>query len=155
MMGFRRHILAKITLVAIDLAHPEDIEEILVKAETLADISGTKLAVITVIPDFGMSMVGAFFEPDTMAKALEKAKESLHHHVKEFLGSRAHDVLHVVEKGTVYEAILSYAEKLDATLIVMGAHRPTLENYLLGPNVARVVRHSTCSVHVIRPTNPT
>ena len=65
--------MAKITLVAIDLAHPEDIEEILVKAETLADISGTKLAVITVIPDFGMSMVGAFFEPDTMAKALEKA----------------------------------------------------------------------------------
>lgn len=32
----------------------------------------------------------------------------------------------------------------------MAAHRPALKDYLLGPNAARVVRHSNCSVLVVR-----
>ncbi|MEP3300223.1 MAG: universal stress protein, partial [Pseudoruegeria sp.] len=37
-----------------------------------------------------------------------------------------------------------------ADLIVIGAHRPDFKDYLLGPNAARVVRHSECSVYVVR-----
>ena len=37
-----------------------------------------------------------------------------------------------------------------ATLIVIGAHRPDLKDYLLGPHAARVVRHAECSVLVVR-----
>jgi nucleotide-binding universal stress UspA family protein len=38
---------------------------------------------------------------------------------------------------------------LNATLIVMGAHRPAFQDYLIGPNAARVVRHAKCSVLVL------
>ena len=32
----------------------------------------------------------------------------------------------------------------------MAAHRPSLADYLLGPNTARVGRHAQCSVQVLR-----
>jgi nucleotide-binding universal stress UspA family protein len=39
-----------------------------------------------------------------------------------------------------------------STVIVVGAHKPDLSEYLLGPNAARIVRHSKCSVYVVRQT---
>jgi nucleotide-binding universal stress UspA family protein len=50
----------------------------------------------------------------------------------------------------VYEEILATARDLKADLIVMASHRPELKDYLLGPNAARVVRHSDVSVLVVR-----
>jgi len=41
-------------------------------------------------------------------------------------------------------------QKIDADLIVLGANRPDLKDYLLGPNASRVVRHSARSVLVVR-----
>ena len=34
--------------------------------------------------------------------------------------------------------------------IVIGAHRPAVSDFLLGPNTARIVRHAECSVNVVR-----
>ena len=56
----------------------------------------------------------------------------------------------VVGHGTIYEEILRAAKECKADLIVMASHRPELQDYLLGPNAARVVRHANCSVMVIR-----
>ena len=56
----------------------------------------------------------------------------------------------VVENGTVYKEIVEAAKDLDINQIVMGAHRPSLADYLLGPNSARVARHAGCSVTVVR-----
>ena len=42
------------------------------------------------------------------------------------------------------------AEKINADLIVMPAHRLKLQDYLLGTNTAKVVRHAQCSVLVVR-----
>ena len=52
--------------------------------------------------------------------------------------------------GTAYEEILTTARSFGADLIVMASHRPELKDYLLGPNAARVVRHSDVSVLVVR-----
>jgi nucleotide-binding universal stress UspA family protein len=57
---------------------------------------------------------------------------------------------HLVGEGNVYEAVLQMAEQRRIDLIVIGAHRPELSDYLLGPNAARVVRHADCSVLVVR-----
>ncbi|MFY2822514.1 universal stress protein, partial [Ruegeria sp. MALMAid1280] len=46
--------------------------------------------------------------------------------------------------------ILHTAAEAGSDLIVIGAHKPDLKDYLLGPNAARVVRHSTVSVYVVR-----
>ena len=56
----------------------------------------------------------------------------------------------VVENGTVYREIVEAAKDLDIEHIVMGAHRPSLADFLLGPNSARVARHAGCSVTVVR-----
>jgi nucleotide-binding universal stress UspA family protein len=56
----------------------------------------------------------------------------------------------VVENGTVYREIVEAAKDLDINHIVMGAHRPSLADFLLGPNSARVARHAGCSVTVVR-----
>ena len=56
----------------------------------------------------------------------------------------------IARYGTVYQEILNVAEEIAATQIVMAAHRPSLADYLIGPNTARVVRHAKCSVQVVR-----
>ena len=56
----------------------------------------------------------------------------------------------VVENGTVYREIVEAAKDLDIEHIVMGAHSPSLADFLLGPNSARVARHAGCSVTVVR-----
>lgn len=52
--------------------------------------------------------------------------------------------------GSVYREILRIAREIDADLIVMASHRPEMKDYLIGPNAARIVRHATCSVLVVR-----
>ena len=56
----------------------------------------------------------------------------------------------VVENGTVYREIVEAAKDLNIEHIVMGASRPSLAEFLLGPNTARVARHAGCSVTVVR-----
>ena len=56
----------------------------------------------------------------------------------------------IARRGSVYEQVLNAAEELRMDQIVIGAHRPGLADFLLGPNTARVVRHAKCSVNVIR-----
>jgi nucleotide-binding universal stress UspA family protein len=59
-------------------------------------------------------------------------------------------VRHLVVTGNAYEEILNVAKQANSSLIVIGAHKPDFTDFLLGPNAARVVRHSSCSVMVIR-----
>jgi nucleotide-binding universal stress UspA family protein len=60
------------------------------------------------------------------------------------------NVRHIVAEGSVYDVIIKTAVQINADAIVMDASRPEQLNYLLGPNVARVVRHATCSVLLVR-----
>jgi universal stress protein F len=56
----------------------------------------------------------------------------------------------IATHGTIYHEIIQVAEELPADLIVMASHRPSLKDYLLGPNAARVVRHASCAVFIVR-----
>lgn len=136
-------------LVAIDISHLKDQEIVIKTAKKLAGLFGDSITVITVIPDFGMSIVGSYFEKDALEKAKISASDRLHEFVKSTLG-KVDNVDFLIRTGTAYEEILDAAEDMKTDLIVMGAHRPELSDYLLGPNAARVVRHSNCSVHVVR-----
>ena len=117
----------------------------------MADAAGVSLDVVTVVPDFGKSVVGGFFEKDHHAKLISKSKTALSAAVTDALGKDANDkVRHIVATGTAYEEVLKLAKTAGSSLIVIGAHKPDFKDYLLGPNAARVVRHSTCSVYVVR-----
>lgn len=56
----------------------------------------------------------------------------------------------IARYGTVYEEVLEVAKEQDVDQIVIAAHRPKASDFLLGANAARIVRHATCSVIVIR-----
>lgn len=138
-------------LCAVDVNRPEAEARVLQTAHRLAELEGAQLDVITVIPDYGMSVVGGFFSDDHTKKAVAHAKEILNDLVTDAIGADANaKVRHIVGVGTAYHEIIETAEQGGADLIVLGAHRPDLRDYLLGPNAARVVRHSTCSVYVVR-----
>lgn len=136
-------------LVAIDLDDPSDLRSTLKTAVELVRLGGGTLHVMTVLPSFGMSMVGQFFpkgyEKEMAGKLLERLRVDIKPHLPEGM-----KVQHIVGEGNVYETVLRMAGKVGADLIVIGAHRPELKDYLLGPNAARVVRHADVSVLVVR-----
>ena len=78
-------------------------------------------------------------------EAAEKLKEIANEHIPADLQAGV-----IVENGTVYREIVEAAKDLNIDQVVMGAHRPSLADFLLGPNSARVARHAECSVTVVR-----
>ena len=65
-------------LLPVDLNEESSWKKALPAALELCRLQGAKLHVMTVIPDFGMAIVGQFFPSDYEEKALAKAMEALH-----------------------------------------------------------------------------
>lgn len=138
-------------LCAVDINRPDEEAKVLKVAKRMADLDDSQLDVITVVPDFGASVVGVYFQDHQVETAKTGAADLLNSFVEDVLGEEANAaVRHIVAVGTVYEEVLKTAKLSSANLIVLGAHRPDLKDFLLGPNAARVVRHSECSVYVVR-----
>ncbi|MDH3377846.1 MAG: universal stress protein [Gammaproteobacteria bacterium] len=136
-------------LLPIDLDNASSWEHALPAAVELCHSSSANLHALTVVPDFGMSIVSAYFPKDYKPEAMKGVMD----HFRKFIEGHVPDdvnVRHIVGEGTVYDVILKMAEEVSADLIVMGSHRPEFKDYLLGPNASRVVRHATCSVLVVR-----
>lgn len=139
----------KTILVPIDLFHETGWEKAINHAVSLARTEGAALHALTVIPDYGMSMVGAFFPKNFSADAVKETEAGLAKFISEHFPDDLEVVGHV-RHGTIYEQIIEVANGLEADMIVMASHRPEMSDYLLGPNAARVVRHARQSVSVIR-----
>lgn len=143
--------MSKSILCAIDVSEPNAEMSTLNKAAQLAEMEGATLDVVTVVPDFGMSVVSEFFDGHHHEKMINQTKEKLRACIIESLGKEADSkIRHIVAVGNVYEQILKTAKSADSDTIVIGAHKPDFKDYLLGPNAARVVRHSMRSVFVVR-----
>ena len=135
-------------LLPIDLHEESSWRTALPMAIEYCGAVGPSLHVLTVVPSLAMG-VTAYLPEDTGQKLTESASTALAAFVEENVPDtiNAH---YVVGQGAVYQVILEVAEKVGANLIIMAAHRPALSDYLLGPNAARVVRHASCSVLVVR-----
>ncbi len=57
---------------------------------------------------------------------------------------------YAVLSGSAHNAILQIAEEQNVDLIIVGSHKPGLQDYFLGSTAARVVRHAKCTVLVSR-----
>jgi len=136
-------------LLAVDLGHQDDEEDAVRTVVEYARAFKSRVHIITVVPDFGMSLVGSFFPKGFEKGALAEADKQLHAYAQEKFPEEI-TRRHIVGHGVIYKEILRYAGVVKADLIVMSAHRRGLEDYLLGPNAARVVRHADCSVLVVR-----
>lgn len=143
--------MIKSVLCAIDISDPESDRPVLRVAAKLAAAEGASLDVMTVVPDYGMSMVGAYFDKNYHKKVMDEARSRLNALITEELGDVENaKIRHIVADGRAYEEILKTAAAANSDLIVIGAQKPEIADYLLGPNAARVVRHSQCSVYVVR-----
>lgn len=136
-------------LCAVDLTHLEDAKYILNEAGRIADFENSGLSVVTVLPDYGSSFVGSFFQEGTLKKASQSALETLHK-LAETQAPKQEHVQCIVEIGSVYEKVLKAASACHADLIVVSAHKPDLPDRIMGPNAARIVRYANCSVNVLR-----
>ncbi|ASP32123.1 universal stress protein [Labrenzia sp. VG12] len=142
--------MIKSVLCAVDVQQDHD-TKVLKMADKLAQLDNAQLDVITVVPSAGINLVASYFEENFQGQMVEQTREKLIAKVSSVLGDeRNKDVRHLVTTGSIYEEILEVAKKTGADLIVIGAHQPHLSEYLLGPNAARVVRHSKASVYVVR-----
>ncbi|MDU9003316.1 universal stress protein [Sedimentitalea todarodis] len=143
--------MTKSVLCAVDVSDGDVDSPVLKEAVQLADMHGAQLDVITVLPDFGNSLVSGFFKPDFHKHAEEEAAKHLQALCLATLGEeRNKSVRHVVATGPAYKEILTVAENAGTDLIVIGAHKPDMKDFLLGPNAARIINHSQCSVYVVR-----
>jgi nucleotide-binding universal stress UspA family protein len=141
-------------LVPVDIAETEVGQPGLDKAVELAKASGAKLKLIFVrspVP-FAMNeyVPAEYFDTDEKAalKALEEIVGKLDLPKDQISASSPF--------GAVYDEVLKEATEMKADLIVVGSHRPNWSTYLIGSNAAKIVRHATCSVLVVRlPNAPT
>jgi len=136
-------------LLPIDLNQDSSWSTALPTAVDYCKAFGAQLHIMTVLPAYGMPIVGSFFPEDFEAKARTEVNKQLHAFVTAHVPQEI-TCQHIVVEGVVYEEIIEMAKKIEADLIVMAAHRPDLKDFLLGPNAARVVRHSDKSVLVVR-----
>ncbi len=139
----------KSILLPVDLNQESSWKKALPTAIHLAKSMSAKIHILTVIPDYGMAVVGNFFTADYEHYATTTTQIALDGFVKEFLPADlvASDT---VSQGTIYKEIVAAANDKGCDLIVLSSHRPETSDYLLGPNASRVVRHANQSVFVVR-----
>lgn len=135
-------------LLPVDLSDEVSSSKALAAALELTTAE-TTLHVVSVLPSFGSAQVAGYFSADFEKQALKHLADELCAWVQKHVPGDIKVEPHVLH-GTVYHEVLMAADKLAADLIVIGAHRPELKDYFLGPNAARIVRHAKPSVFVVR-----
>ncbi len=140
----------KNVLLAVDLAHPKEQNEALEAARKYAE-EGSTLYVVSIIPPLeGGGFVQSFLPANYDAELIKKGQDALHEFTKKHLPNVEH-IKHLVAHGKVYEKITDISEQLDIDLIItMASIKKDKQSTGFGPNVARIVRNSDCSVLVLR-----
>lgn len=136
-------------LLPIDLGDLDHQENAIKTAVGMSESMGTRLHILSVVPEMQEGLLTPFIPDNYQAQAMEEARKRLEAMVVERFPER-NDVSPLISHGIIYREILRVADDCSIDLIVMASHRPDLKDYLLGPNAARVVRHANCSVLVVR-----
>ncbi len=134
----------KKVLVAIDIARSGGNDTCIKTAQDIAGTMDGALVLLHVIEPIPRYI--AFDIPDgVLGKQKSEAQEELRKLAVQYSCS---DV--VVREGAPATEILEHASEIKADLIVLHSHDPKLLNFFLGSVASRVVRHSHCSVHIVR-----
>ncbi len=133
-------------LVPIDLAHKDAVGPMVTAAKALAK-KGAEITLLYVLPEIP-SVVAA----DLPAGSTEQAKANIEAQLQQLAeeSGAPENARALTSVGRPHHNILETASREDVDLIVIASHQPQFSDYLLGSTAAKVVRHATCSVHVIR-----
>ena len=129
-------------IVALGLSHGHGITA-LEMARRLRAEDGTIIALHVLEPVPGYA---SYYLPPDHESEIQKTAEAA---IRDRVGEQA-DAEVVVLSGHPGATITEFAEEVGADCIIVGSHKPELQDYLLGSTAARVVRHAPCSVHVLR-----
>ena len=83
----------------------------------------------------------------------EKADTQARDSVKDLMAERIGDeqnIESVILTGHAGRQISKYAKQVSADCIIVGSHKPGLEDFFIGSTASRVARYARCSVHVLR-----
>lgn len=151
--------MAEHILVPIDMADQETGTKTIREGVMQARAREGTLTVMTVVPDIMAGLdwryairgatqgSGEYDLKEIVKEALKQLNALVEEHTPSGMKVKT-----IARHGTAYEEILAVAKDIGATMIVLGAHRPSLSDYLIGPTASRVVRHAECSVNVMRGT---
>lgn len=137
-------------LLAVDLGDEGSWDKALPEALNLVNATNGVLHVITVIPDYGMTIVGSFFPQDYEQKALAATTDKLHAFTAAHIPSDV-KVQHIICHGKPAEEILKAAKEGGSDIVVIGSKQPGFDHSFFGSVASRVVAHAHCSVLVVRP----
>lgn len=135
-------------LVPIDLSEPSSWQTALPVAAELNQAFGAQVHVTTVVRHLDAIWQSQYSLP-TYESMIAEAETRLASVVAESF-PKGLTVERTVGHGSIYAEILRTARESCADLIVMASHRPDMKDYLIGANAAKVVRHASCSVLVVR-----
>ncbi len=136
-------------LLPVDMEHTVESARALKIAVEEARRSKAQLTVMTVAPGFGSPLVASFFEEGAVKEALKEVAR----HLKKYIDDNVPDDIEVdavVAEGNHAEKILKQEKIGNIDLIVMASHNAQIESLLLGSCAAKVVRHSRCTVTVVK-----
>ena len=140
----------KTILLTIDVNEPASWKDALPRAVELAKGWGSRLHVLSVVPDYGLPVVEGFFPADFREKAIRHGGEALEKLVATEIPAELNAEAHI-RYGTVHDEILHAIGALGADLVVMASHAPDkMREFLIGSQADRVVRRSPVSVLVVR-----
>lgn len=135
-------------LVPVDLSDMALTKAALEKAKGLARGWGSELRlvyVMPIVPSTYLEYVPADFESGERERVEKELRD-----LATGLELPADKLSTAIRSGGVYHEVLAEAEACKADLIVCGSHWPTLATYLVGSHATNIVRHSHCSVLVVR-----
>ncbi len=135
-------------LAAIDLDNGGNTEKILRVAAEIANGNNARLHVLNVI-GAAQAAVSQHLPEGYEKMAMRKTERDLAS-LSASIDLNQGEVTSSVRFGDIYREILVHAEKTSVDLIIVGSNKPHVSDFLLGTNAARVVRHATCSVFVVR-----
>jgi nucleotide-binding universal stress UspA family protein len=143
----KRGCCMKKILVAHDGSDAAD--RALLEAAAIAQKFGSKLTVISVVPNLCFSEIGT--DCDTVTKLYRAEVEGAMEGVKILLKEKGIEAETVVLEGSPADVIVDYAKGMDMSLIVLGSTgKQATERTILGSVSSRVVANAPCSVLVVR-----
>lgn len=131
-------------LVPVDLADSGKAPAMIAAARKMAN-DGARIVLVHIVQDIP-TFVAAELPGGVMEKTQNEARKTLEGMASEYGAGIEVDV----GIGQPASSILAVAKERQADVIVIASHKPGLQDYLLGSTAGRVVRHATCSVHVMR-----
>ncbi|MBL4731278.1 MAG: universal stress protein [Rhizobiaceae bacterium] len=139
--------MIKNILVPIDMAHAERGATMINQAREMFGDKGGDITLLHVVQEIP-AYVRAEMPSDLDDKAITDSKAHLQNLIENYNLPETTKIK--VRQGNPFHEILAEAKESGTDLIVIASHQPGITDYLLGSVAGQVVRHSKCSVLVLR-----